>query len=153
VRTILAVVAGAAFAPVDQDYLLQARQMQALSLAVHIPLVCFGIAFPPMVLFADWCHLRTGGDPLFRMLAKRWSKAMIALRGAGLMVFADAGCAKAHPPTITATASVVLLFSFAASAFVLVATVPDEPLPTGPPRIGTSHDLPESTGIQHSRKV
>jgi len=28
----------AAFAPVDQHYLLQARQMQALSFAVHIPL-------------------------------------------------------------------------------------------------------------------
>ena len=37
-----------------QDYLLQARQMQALSFAVHIPLVCFGIAFPAMVLFVEW---------------------------------------------------------------------------------------------------
>ena len=40
----------AAFAPVEQEYLLEARQMQALSFAVHIPLVCFGIAFPAMVL-------------------------------------------------------------------------------------------------------
>ena len=39
--------------PVDQQYLLEARQMQALSLAVHIPLVCFGIAFPAMVLFLE----------------------------------------------------------------------------------------------------
>src|SRR5262245_28808693 len=31
-----------------QHYLLEARQMQALSFAVHIPLVCFGIAFPVM---------------------------------------------------------------------------------------------------------
>jgi len=30
--------------PVHQAYLLQARQMQALSFSVHIPLVCFGIA-------------------------------------------------------------------------------------------------------------
>ncbi len=44
----------AAFAPAHQHYLLQARQMQALSFAVHIPLVCFGIAFPVMVLFAEW---------------------------------------------------------------------------------------------------
>ena len=29
--------------PVDQRYLFEARQMQALSLSVHIPLVCFGI--------------------------------------------------------------------------------------------------------------
>ena len=27
--------------------------MQALSLAVHIPLVCFGIAFPAMVVFLE----------------------------------------------------------------------------------------------------
>ena len=46
--------------PVDQDYLLQARQMQALSFAVHIPLVCFGIAFPAMVLFLEGLWLRTG---------------------------------------------------------------------------------------------
>jgi cytochrome bd ubiquinol oxidase subunit I len=36
------------FAAVDQQYLFLARQLQALSLAVHIPLVCFGISFPVM---------------------------------------------------------------------------------------------------------
>lgn len=36
----------AVFAPVDQHYLLQARQMQALSFAVHIPVVAFGISLP-----------------------------------------------------------------------------------------------------------
>ena len=50
----------AAFAPVDQHYLLEARQMQALSFAVHIPLVCFGISFPVMVLFVEWWWQRTG---------------------------------------------------------------------------------------------
>ena len=35
-----------AFAPPEQPYLVAARQMQALSFMVHIPLVCFGIAFP-----------------------------------------------------------------------------------------------------------
>ena len=50
--TTMFAMTGSAFAPIDQYYLLQARQMQALSLAVHIPLVCFGIAFPAMVLFA-----------------------------------------------------------------------------------------------------
>ena len=34
--------------------------MQALSLAVHIPLVCFGIAFPAIVLFVEGLWLRTG---------------------------------------------------------------------------------------------
>jgi len=67
-----------------QQYLLAARQMQALSLSVHIPLVCFGIAFPVMVLFAEWRYLRTG-DELFRTLAKRWSKAMLALFAVGVV--------------------------------------------------------------------
>ena len=55
----------AAFAPAHQRYLLEARQMQALSFTVHIPLVCFGIAFPAMVLFAEWRWLRTG-DEVYR---------------------------------------------------------------------------------------
>src|SRR5215831_5574263 len=83
VNAILA-TAGAAFAPVDQPYLFQARQMQALSLVVHIPLVCFGIAFPAMVLFAEWRYLRTG-DRLFRLLARRWSKVMLAFFAFGVV--------------------------------------------------------------------
>ncbi len=70
--------------PVDQQYLLEARQMQALSLAVHIPLVCFGIAFPMMVLFVEGLWLRTG-DPVYRVVAKRWSKAMITLFAIGVV--------------------------------------------------------------------
>ena len=70
--------------PVDQDYLVQARQMQAMSFAVHIPLVCFGIAFPAMVLFLEGLWLRTG-DPLYRALAKRWSKAMLILFAVGVV--------------------------------------------------------------------
>jgi cytochrome d ubiquinol oxidase subunit I len=73
-----------AFAPADQQYLLLARQMQALSFAVHIPLVCFGMAFPAMVLFAEWRFLRSG-DPLFRTLAQRWSKIMLALFAVGVV--------------------------------------------------------------------
>ena len=75
---------GGVLASVDQDYLVQARQLQALSLAVHIPLVCFGIAFPAMVLFAEWRYLRTG-DALFRTLARRWSKVMLALFAVGVV--------------------------------------------------------------------
>ena len=74
----------AGFGPVQQDYLLEARQMQALSFAIHIPLVCFGIAFPAMVLFVESLYLRTG-DPLYRTLARRWSKVMIALFAAGVV--------------------------------------------------------------------
>jgi cytochrome bd ubiquinol oxidase subunit I len=67
-----------------QAYLLQARQMQALSFSVHIPLVCFGIAFPAMVLFAEWLHLRTG-DELYRTLARRWTRIMAALFAVGVI--------------------------------------------------------------------
>jgi cytochrome d ubiquinol oxidase subunit I len=70
--------------PVDQDYLLQARQMQALSFVVHIPLVCFGIAFPAMVMFAEARWLRTG-DQLYRVLARRWSRVMVALFAVGVI--------------------------------------------------------------------
>jgi len=54
------------FPSARQQYLREARQLQALSLAVHIPLVCFGIAFPALVLFAEWRHLRTGDGPTAR---------------------------------------------------------------------------------------
>ena len=67
--------ASGVFPPVDQHYLLQARQMQALSFAVHIPLVAFGIAFPAMVLFVEWLGHRRG-DELYLTLAQRWSKLM-----------------------------------------------------------------------------
>jgi hypothetical protein len=73
---LVPLVAGA-LARVDQEY-LEARQMQALSFAVHIPLVCFRIALPTLVLLVGWMHLRTG-DPVYRQLAKRWSKAMLAI--------------------------------------------------------------------------
>jgi cytochrome bd ubiquinol oxidase subunit I len=58
--------------------------MQALSLGVHIPLVCFGIAFPALVLYCDWHSLRTG-DPVYRALAYRWSKIMLALFAIGVV--------------------------------------------------------------------
>jgi cytochrome d ubiquinol oxidase subunit I len=77
-------VLAAALAPVHQRYLLEARQMQALSFAVHIPLVCFGIAFPAMVLFAEWLGLRTG-DPVYRTLARRWSRIVLALFAVGVI--------------------------------------------------------------------
>src|ERR687892_20480 len=78
------VLLAAAFAPVDQEYLFEARQVQALSLGVHIPLVCFGISFPALVLFCEWRYLRTG-DVLYRTIARRWSKVMLALFAVGVV--------------------------------------------------------------------
>jgi cytochrome d ubiquinol oxidase subunit I len=75
---------GALGGPVEQDYLLQAREMQAMSFILHIPLVCFGIAFPAMVLFLEGLWLRTG-DPLYKGIAMRWSKAMILLFAVGVV--------------------------------------------------------------------
>ena len=63
--------------PAAQHYLDQARQMQALSFAVHIPLVCFGIAFPALVLFAEWMHMRTG-DEVYRRIARGTQAIVLA---------------------------------------------------------------------------
>jgi cytochrome d ubiquinol oxidase subunit I len=73
-----------ALVPVHQQYLHQARQMQALSFAVHIPLVAFGISFPVLVLFAEARWLRTG-DALYRTLAQRWTRIMVALFAVGVI--------------------------------------------------------------------
>jgi len=82
--TLPHLLAAAPFAPVDQEYLFEARQMQALSFAVHIPIVCFGIAFPAFVLMLEGVWLRTG-DPIHRTIAKRWSKVMLALFAVGVV--------------------------------------------------------------------
>jgi cytochrome d ubiquinol oxidase subunit I len=58
--------------------------MQALSFAVHIPLVAFGISFPVMVLFAEARWLRTG-NALYRTLARRWTRIMVALFAVGVI--------------------------------------------------------------------
>ncbi len=68
----------------NQPDLLWARELQALSFAVHIPLTCFGIAFPAMVLFVEGLYLRTG-DPTYRALAKRWSKVMLLMFAVGVV--------------------------------------------------------------------
>jgi cytochrome d ubiquinol oxidase subunit I len=77
-------VLAAALPQVSQQYLFEARQMQALSLGVHIPLVCFGISFPTLVLFAEWRYRRTG-DRVYLTLARRWSKVMITLFAVGVV--------------------------------------------------------------------
>jgi cytochrome bd ubiquinol oxidase subunit I len=74
----------AALAPVQQEYLQEARQMQAMSFAVHIPLTCFGMAFPALVLFAEWKGRRTGNET-YVALARRWSKVMLALFAIGVV--------------------------------------------------------------------
>src|SRR3954463_2183509 len=57
---------------------------QALPLAVHIPIVCFGIAFPAMILFVEGLYLRTG-DVTYKALAERWSKVAITIFAVGVV--------------------------------------------------------------------
>ena len=64
--------------------LLAARQTQALSLAFHIVLVCFGVAFPALVLVMEGLWLRTG-DPLYQAIARRWSRVMLVLFAVGVV--------------------------------------------------------------------
>src|SRR3954447_14763973 len=63
---------------------LEARRMHALSLIVHIPIVCFGIAFPAMFLFVHGLYLRTG-EPAYKALAKRWSKVALTIFAIGVV--------------------------------------------------------------------
>jgi cytochrome bd ubiquinol oxidase subunit I len=76
-------VSGALGEPTQPD-LLAAREMQAMSFIFHIPLVCFGISFPAIVLFCEGLWLRTG-DPAYKALAKRWSKVMLILFAVGVV--------------------------------------------------------------------
>jgi cytochrome d ubiquinol oxidase subunit I len=80
--TLTPVLLAAGLSPGQQRYLSEARQMQALSFAAHIPLVCFGIALPALVLYVEWLYLRRG-DELYRTIARRWSRIMVALFAAG----------------------------------------------------------------------
>jgi cytochrome bd ubiquinol oxidase subunit I len=67
-----------------QGSALDARGLQGLSFAAHIPLVCMAIGFPAMVLFAEWLGLRAG-DELYLRLARRWSRVMAALFAVGVV--------------------------------------------------------------------
>lgn len=66
------------------DTLLAARNLQALSLAFHIILVCFGVAFPIFVLTMHGMWLRTRRDVYYR-IARKWSKAMLIMFAVGVV--------------------------------------------------------------------
>jgi cytochrome d ubiquinol oxidase subunit I len=78
------IAGGTLLAATQQSYLREASQMQALSFTVHIPLVCFGIALPSIIMFVEWLHLRSG-DELYRTLARRWTRIMAALFAVGVI--------------------------------------------------------------------
>jgi cytochrome d ubiquinol oxidase subunit I len=59
-----------------------ARTQMALSLGWHIVVACFGVAMPAFTLFVEWRGLRTG-DIHYRLLARRWARAMGVLFAVG----------------------------------------------------------------------
>jgi cytochrome d ubiquinol oxidase subunit I len=58
------------------------RSQMGFSLGWHIVLACLGVGLPALVLFAEWRGLRTG-DPVYRLLARRWARALGVLFAVG----------------------------------------------------------------------
>ncbi|MFB4314101.1 cytochrome ubiquinol oxidase subunit I [Actinomadura sp. 21ATH] len=59
-----------------------ARMQMALSLGWHIVLACLGVGMPAITLIAEWRGHRTGDDN-YRLLARRWGRAMGVLFAVG----------------------------------------------------------------------
>src|SRR5919112_816658 len=64
------------------ENLYPARMQMAISLGWHIVFSCLGVAFPAMVMFAEWRAHKTG-DGALHELAHTWAKAMGVLFAAG----------------------------------------------------------------------
>src|SRR3954464_12716175 len=62
--------------------LLAARNQMGFTLGFHIVLACFGVAFPAMMLIAEWIGHRRNDEAALR-LAKNWSKAVAVLFAVG----------------------------------------------------------------------
>ncbi len=59
-----------------------ARSQMGFSLGWHIIVACLGVGMPALVLFVEWRGLRTG-DPSYRLLARRWARALGVLFAVG----------------------------------------------------------------------
>src|SRR4051812_39428362 len=64
------------------SHLSAGRAQMGTSLAFHLTFALFGVGLPLMILVAEGMHLRTG-DPVWRALARRWSKAFGVLFAVG----------------------------------------------------------------------
>jgi len=62
--------------------LLAARNQMGSTLGFHIVLACFGVAFPAIMLIAEYRGRRHGDEEALR-LAQRWSKAVAVLFAVG----------------------------------------------------------------------
>ncbi|ATL80646.1 cytochrome ubiquinol oxidase subunit I [Streptomyces malaysiensis] len=68
--------------PATSGDLSAARAQMGFSLAWHIILACLGVGLPLLTLIAEWWGVRTG-DPSYRLLARRWARAMGVLFAVG----------------------------------------------------------------------
>jgi cytochrome bd ubiquinol oxidase subunit I len=66
----------------DSSNLLAARNQMAFTLGFHIILACMGVAFPAMMLIAEY-RGRKHDDPDALLLAQRWSRAVAVLFAVG----------------------------------------------------------------------
>ena len=62
--------------------LLAARNQMGFTLGFHIVLACFGVAFPAMMLIAEWRGRKREDEAALR-LARNWSKAVAVLIAVG----------------------------------------------------------------------
>jgi cytochrome bd ubiquinol oxidase subunit I len=62
--------------------LLAARNQMGFTLGFHIILACFGVAFPAMMLIAEWRGHRRNDEAALR-LARNWSKAVAVMFAVG----------------------------------------------------------------------
>ncbi|MFC4008871.1 cytochrome ubiquinol oxidase subunit I [Nonomuraea purpurea] len=62
--------------------LMAARMQMALSLGWHIVVACLGVGMPAVTLLAEWRGHRTG-DVHYRLLARRWARALGVLFAVG----------------------------------------------------------------------
>jgi len=62
--------------------LLAARNQMGMTLGFHIVLACFGVAFPAVMLIAEYRGRRYGDEDSLR-LAQRWSKVVAVLFAVG----------------------------------------------------------------------
>lgn len=68
-------------AAASESDLFAARTQMAFTLGFHIILACFGVGLPVLMLIAEGKSLK--GDPVWRELARRWSRAFAVLFAVG----------------------------------------------------------------------
>ena len=64
------------------DHLTAGRAQMGTSLAFHLTFAVLGVGLPLMMVVAEGLHLRTG-DPVWKALARRWSRAFAVLFAVG----------------------------------------------------------------------